>query len=258
MSEAPPTLLHLPYSPWSERARWALRVRGVVHRLRSYQPVIGELALRRLLGRWRGAVSVPVLLAGDRAIADSWDIARWADAHGDGPRLFPAEHLGAVERWNRRADEGMAAGRALSLSRVLASDAALDELTPPPARKLGALARAITRAGTARTRRKYGGDQASDATHLAALTGVLDELRAALGPVPAARPATLLGAFSYADISAAQVLAFVRPPADSILRLGPATRRLFGDDALAGRYADLVGWRDALYERHGARTGAWR
>jgi glutathione S-transferase len=258
MHEAPPTLLHLPYSPWSERARWALRVRGVVHRLRTYQPVLGELALRRLLGRWRGPVSVPVLLVGDRALAGSWDIARWADARGDGPRLFPPEHLAAVERWNQRADAGLSAGRALALARVLASDAALDELTPPPARRLGAFARAITRAGIARTRRKYGGHRAGEHTHRAALTGVLDDLRAALGPGPAARPATLLGEFSYADISAAQVLAFVRPPPDSILRLGPAARGLFGDDALAGRFADLLGWRDALYERHGARTGAWR
>lgn len=251
MIDAPPILIHLPYSPWSERARWALRASNVAFKKRLYQPLVGELALRRLLGRWRGPVTVPILLReGQPPISDSWDIARWADARAG--RLFPADRLADLERWNHRAEEAMAAGRAMSLERVLASPDALDELTPPPARRLGALARAITRAGTARTRRKYAGDRRSFAEHLAVFERVLNELRAALGPDPAARPATLLADFSYADITAAQALAFVRPPGDAILRLGLHTRRLFGDDALAERFADLLAWRDALYARHGA------
>lgn len=250
-----PLLLCLPYSPWSERARWALRACGVPYRPVRYQPLVGELELRRRLRRWRGPVSVPVLLPeGEAAIADSWAIARWADQREGEARLFPPERLADIERWHRRSDEAMAAGRALSLTRVLADDGALDELTPRPLRRFGALTRAITRAGTARTRRKYGGDLRGDAEHLAIQTGFLDELRAALGPDPAAAPATLLGAFTFADISAAQALAFVRPPADPILRLGPRSRLCFGDEALAERYADLLAWRDALYARHGALT----
>lgn len=250
MADATPQLIHLPYSPWSERARWALRASGAAHRRRTYQPLVGELELRRLLRRWRGPVSVPVLVRpGQPALGDSWDIARWADTAG---RLFPADRLADLERWNHRADEAMAAGRALALARVLASDDALDELTPPPLRRLGGLARAVSRAGTARTRRKYGGDRRDLAGHLAILEQFLADLRRALGPDPAAAPATLLGRFTYADISTAQALAFVRPPADTILRLGPHTRRLFGDDALAERHADLLAWRDALYDRFGA------
>lgn len=251
----PPQLLSLPYSPWSERARWALRACGVAFRPVLYQPLVGELALRRRLGAWRGPVSVPVLLReGDAPIADSWAIARWADQQGAEARLFPPEGLADIERWHRRSDEAMAAGRARSLTRVLADDAALDELTPRPLRRFGALTRAITRAGTARTRRKYGGGLRSDADHLAIQLDFLDALRAALGPEPAAAPATLLGAFTFADISAAQALAFVRPPEDPILRLGPRSRACFGDDVLAARYPDLLAWRDALYARHGALT----
>lgn len=250
-----PTLLHLPYSPWSERARWALDARAVPYRRKTYQPVLGEPRLRLLLSRWTGPVSVPVLLlpGAARPIADSGDIARWADERGDGPRLFPADRLGDLERWSRRADEGLSAGRAASLSRVVASPDALDELTPAALRRFGAVTRAITRMGTARTRRKYGGDEQSDARHRAILIEVLDEVRAALGPDPSQGPKTLLGSFTYADITTAQVLAFVRPPDPEILRLGPASRRVFGDDALAERYADLVEWRDALYAAHGAR-----
>src|SRR5580704_5617991 len=54
-------LLGLPYSPWSEKARWALDARHVPYADVTYAPLVGELALRRKLGKWTGAVTVPVL-----------------------------------------------------------------------------------------------------------------------------------------------------------------------------------------------------
>jgi glutathione S-transferase len=236
-----PVLLQLPYSPWSERARWALDTRGIDYKQRRYQPLLGELELRRRLGRWRGPVSVPVLITDDDAIGDSVEIARWADAHGSGPTLFPSDE---VVKWAARSQAGLAAGRAVSLTRVLAMPDAIDELSPPWARKLGGIGRAVTRAGVARTRRKYGGLAQTDAEHQAALQAVLDELRAALGGRP-----TILDAFSFADIAMAQVLCFVAPPDRRYVKLGKANAAAFGDPELAQRYADLVAWRDALYAR---------
>lgn len=236
-----PVLLQLPYSPWSERARWALDARNIDYKQRRYQPLIGELELRRLLKRWRGPVSVPVLLTDDGAIGDSVEIARWADAHGSGPTLFPSD---AVLPWAAKSQEGLAAGRAVSLTRVLAMPDALDELSPPWARKLGGVGRAVTKAGVARTRRKYGGSAQTDAQHQAALEAVLDELRAALGG-----RATILDTFSFADIAMAQVLCFVAAPDRRYVKLGKANAAAFGDPELARRYADLVQWRDALYAR---------
>ena len=55
--------------------------------------------------------------------------------------------------------------------------------------------------------------------------------------------------FSFADIAMAQVLGFVAPPARG-LRIGRNNREAFHDPELAPRYADLVAWRDALYEAH--------
>src|SRR5580698_1853504 len=90
-------LLGLVYSPWTEKARWALDVRRVLYTFRPYQPILGEPALRLKLGRLRGRVSVPVLTLDDgRVLADSADIARWADGRGEGPRLFPPEHEAAI------------------------------------------------------------------------------------------------------------------------------------------------------------------
>jgi glutathione S-transferase len=239
-----PELLGLPYSPWSEKARWALEARGIAYESKLYQPLLGELGLRRKLGKWRGIVSVPVLTDDDgRVIPDSADIARWADQRGEGPVMFPA---GAdVERFIALADRGMAAGRALSLLRLLDDDEGIGEMVPRKLRKLPG-APAMAKAGVARTLRKYRGMRDQEAAR-AALAEVLDEVRAAL-----AGGKTLLGQFTFADVAVAQVLAFVEPPAFG-LKLGDATRRSFCDDVLRERFADLVAWRDALYEAHRPR-----
>lgn len=237
-----PLLLHLPYSPWSERARWSLDLRRVPYEKKTYQPLLGELGLRKRLGRWSGRVSVPVLFTEDGALSESVDIARFANAHGEGPDLFPRD--ANVDHWVRRSEDGMNAGRALSLTRVLAHPEALDELTPKFARPLGFVARAVTRGGVIRTRRKYDGHERTNADHAAALSGVLDEMRASLKSQP-----YLCGALTYADLCASQVIAFVEPPKKG-LKLGPGNRKAYGDPELASRYGDLALWRDRLYEQH--------
>jgi glutathione S-transferase len=239
-------LLGAAYSPWTERARWALERRGVPYRFVPYSPMLGELALRRKLGRWRGVVSVPVLTADDgEVIPDSVAIARWADARGTGESLFPP----GVEPWIERSNAGLEAGRALSLRRVMTVPGAAAEMVPRRLRGLlGPLAGPVGRIGIVRTRRKYGGHRADDAAHARAQGGALDELRAAL----AGRP-TILGGFSFADITMAQVLVYVEPPGFG-LRLGEASRAAFGDPEWRERYADLVRWRDALYEQHRPRA----
>jgi glutathione S-transferase len=249
-------LLHLPYSPWSEKARWALEARGIPYRARHYQPLLGELALRVRLGRPRGPVGVPVLRDGSQVIADSFSIACYAEARGSGPRLFPEGREVDVVRYNDLSERGLAAGRALAMQRVLQSPAALLELVPRGLRKrLGGLAPRIAAVGVKRTLRKWGATAESHAEHERTFREVLDTLRAdlAAGAPDVSRPGgplkTLLGTFSYADIAMAQVLAYVAPPATG-LKIGPGNREAFGDPALAARYVDLLAWRDALYLQH--------
>lgn len=250
-------LIGLSYSPWTEKAKWALEVRGVPFSYRQYQPVVGELALRKKLGRWRGVVSVPVLVADDgRAIADSCAIARYADRLGDAPSLFPAEHAHAIDALVALSERALSAGRVLALIRVLGDRDALIELAPRPLRRLRALAAGLGRFGVKRTLAKYGGSVTAQAQHTAALAEALDEVRAALAHAPGTgEGGPLLGPFTFADIAVAQAAAFVTPPRTG-LRLGEASRRSFTDPALAARYADVLTWRDALYARH--RTAAPR
>ena len=247
-----PELLGLPYSPWSEKARWALEARGIAYDKRLYQPLLGELALRKKLGKWSGIVSVPVLTDDDgRVVADSAEIARWADQRGDGPAMFPRGDEAEVERLIALSDRGLAAGRALSLLKLLDDEQGILEMVP---RKLRGVpgTRQLARTGIARTLRKYRGLRDRDAAH-AALAGVLDEVRAALAKAPASTGVkTLLGRFTFADVAVTQVLAFVEPPAFG-LELASATRRSFCDDVLRERFADLVAWRDALYDAYRPR-----
>lgn len=124
-----PTLIGLPYSPWSEKARWALDASGVAYRKRTYEPMIGELGLRRLTGNWSGKVSVPVLAIGGRGLADSAVIAKWADDHGKTPgTLFPAGKDAEIARWIEVGEAALSAGRTLALTRQLQDPAALAEL----------------------------------------------------------------------------------------------------------------------------------
>lgn len=245
-----PTLLQLAFSPWSERARWALDARGIAHDTVEYQPLLGELHLR-WLRRAAGGASVPVLRTADGAICDSLDIARWANTQGTGPDLFPAARADELAAIGDAADRALAAGRARALRRMAASPEALQEQVPWFLRWSGPVARAVAKAGTLRTLGKYGA--ADDDTARAGLLRALDDLRAHLARgVEVDGVRTLLGGFTWADITAAQALAFVQPPREG-LRIGPGTRAAFTDPYVAAVSPDLLAWRDALYARHRAR-----
>jgi glutathione S-transferase len=129
-------LVGIPFSPWSEKARWALEVRRVPYRKVTYAPLIGELGLRRRMGKWSGRVSVPVLFDDDgRPIADSLAIAQWADTRGEGESLFPEDLRSEVLRFAELSERALAAGRALSLPRMLDDRDALLEMVPKRSRR---------------------------------------------------------------------------------------------------------------------------
>jgi glutathione S-transferase len=243
-------LLGLPFSPWSEKAKWALDARRVPYRFRIYQPLIGEPALRIKTGRWRSNVTVPVLVDEHGTVYDdSSRIARFADAHGGGPTLFPNGSEAAIEHWIEVGERALDAGRALSLERTLKDDEALTELLPRGLRRpLGRFGPRAAALGVMRTLRKYGARARSLDAHRETTRAALGELRGALEKSTTS-PKTLLGAFTFADIAAAQMLAFVTPPRFGLM-VGKANRRSFTDPELARDYIDLIEWRDALYDAH--------
>lgn len=238
-----PTLVYLPYSPWSEKARWALDHHGVGYDGRVHVPLSGEPALRLRTRRLTGRASVPALIADDGVLLDSFDIAQYAEEHGRGASLFPSEHAAAIAEWNARSEAALAAGRKAAFARALDDPATLEEGLAPllPASLRGPL-RFVANGAIAYMRRKYGIDQVDDKI----LVATLDALREAIEH----HGRYVLGELSYADLAMAVVLQFVRPVADEHVPLGPATRRTLGDPALASRYPDLIEWRDRLYAQH--------
>src|SRR5258708_26974584 len=247
-----PKLVSLKVSPWSERAKWALDHHGLTYEVVEHMPVIGERRLRRLVGSGKPRATVPVLIAGAELLTESWDIAAYADREGQGTKLIPPEHEAAIRIWAALADEAANAGRARGLAAMLASGPALDEHGPPlvprwlrPA--LRPLARALTRAFV----RKYQLQLGEGETHTRAVRAALDRLRAGL----AASSPYLEGSFSYADIVMASLIQGISPVDNGFVKLGPATRAAWTHASLAAEYADLVGWRDSLYEKRRRRPG---
>jgi len=244
-------LVYLSYSPFSERARWALDHHRLPYRRTHFQPLLGEPGMRLRTRNFKKPVTAPALYDGERWHLDSWSIAQHAEATGKGAPLFPPEHLEAITNYDVLSEKGLAAGRAIGLARVLESDEALLALVPKRLlRAMGrTLALATSRYGVERALRKYGARDEDDASHQATLRSVLDSIREGLRPSEAG-PATLLGIFSYADITAAQVLQLVDPAPRGGFRIHPDSVGPYTRDDLRAEFADLLEWRDALYEAH--------
>ena len=238
-------LVSLHVSPWSERARWALDHHRLPYRKEEHMVYLGERKLRRLTGKPRN--TVPILVTDGTVLNDSWDIAQYADREGASPSLFPAEHVAEIEAWAKTTDRLLAAGRGLILRALMGDAAALDESLPGNVPGVvRPLLRPVVRGVTRYFMKKYSlGDATREAADLAAVRGVLDEMRA-LG---LARR-TVFERFTYADVLLATTLQGVSPVADRHLRLRPATRRVWTRDALARDYADLLAWRDWVYDAH--------
>jgi glutathione S-transferase len=247
-------LVSLPYSPWSEKARWALDHHAVPYSEKTYQPIIGEPWMRVRQRKASGPVSVPALFAGTERLRDSLSIARYAERVGKGVPLFPEGDASAIEELDDRSEVGLRAGRALALDRVLQSEAALREMLPKSIRGVGSVGTAIAAFGIRRTLRKYGAHSVALPEHEAQLVAILDDVRARLRSTGngSPEPRYLRGKFTYADIAIAQVLQFVAPVAETFrsVRIAKASRACFEHPKLAGAYRDLLAWRDALYARH--------
>ena len=240
-------LTAIRFSPWSEKARWALDHHGCTYRELDYEPILGEYVLRWQMRRPFGRITVPVLRDGEHWLTDSFDIALHAESIGRGTPLFPKEHLAEISDWNRRSEIALAAGRAILMqswsdSRELAI-AALPDRIPEALKPLFI---PVGRRRLRSFRAKYAirdGDRAP----LAALTAELDGLEQAL----AGRRHLVGGAFSYADIAMALSLQQVRPvDPRHIVRmagLGPSGMNV---PELESRHAGLIAWRDELYARH--------
>lgn len=240
-------LLAIGYSPWSEKARWALDHHRIDYQEEAYTPLLGELALRARLGQWSGRISVPTLLVEDRSIADSYNIANYAEENTQGAALlFPEANRAEIALWNERSERVLAAGRTLISSRVLANEAAKREALPAmPALVKRFLYKPLAAIGGEYLSRKYQYRESLDSERLSC-----DEIFTQLAGALEGGDYLVGNSFTYADLAMAVGLQIVQPVVDGYIRLGPATRVAWTDEALLASFPGLIAWRDRIYSRH--------
>lgn len=237
-------LVGLHYSPWSERARWALDHHRLPYVKHEYIPMISEPRLRLKLKRLGGRVTVPILFDDGAVLRDSFDIARHADLRGAAPPLFPRGNEADIAALNTRFEPAMEAGRCMVVRRTAEHPSAKYDSVPGPAWARPALG-PIANLGLRYFVRKYDLDGRTAADDLGIIRDALVEIRSLLGDRD-----TLLDTFSYADIIAATLLQFVLPCDPRYIRLTEATESCWTTPDLADEFADLVQWRDTLYEQY--------
>src|SRR5215208_6243006 len=197
-----PTLIGEYFSPWSEKARWALDHHGIAYTYREHVPLLGEPLLRVRARRLTERVSVPLLVTDAGPIPDSLAIARYAERVGRAAHLFPLDREDELSWWNARSEAALASARALYLDRVTRNQEAKIEMQPaflPHAVRRASVP--IADAAIGFLRRKYGIDAANAGAAEGSLIRELETLRTARGVGGALY---LLGdRISYADVAMA-------------------------------------------------------
>ena len=241
-------LYQLSYSPWSEKARWALDSAQLSYQPLEFDPIYGWITLRVRTANLKEPLTVPVMIDGATKLTDSFDIAMWSQDQSPQSKLMPADKLEQIKQWNKLSEEGLCAARAICVSKAANNKAAKTESVPaiipswarPYATPL--VSRALNQLAH---KYQFPLDESNQAAHQT-LERVLEQLAQALeGGKP-----YILGEFSYADIVMATSLQFIKPVADEYIALGEATRACMTIPELAYRYAALIEWRDGLYEKH--------
>jgi glutathione S-transferase len=235
----------IPFSPWSEKARWALDHHQIHYRYEEHFPLVGDLKLRLLLRKPTGRVTAPVLEDGGRWYTDSFDIAKYADEVGRGSRLIPDDKREVIAEWNRRSEVLLAAGRAMTMIPLQNPAASVRWLPPGVPDALKPVLAPVNAAFIKRFVRKYRMEEDAG-SHERVVNEGFEHLTSALS----GGKRYLLGNFSYADIAMAVTLQFVTPPSKRFMAAGPGGREGWTNKALAERFPELLAWRDALYEEH--------
>ncbi|HEV7734283.1 MAG TPA: glutathione S-transferase family protein [Candidatus Binatia bacterium] len=219
-------LIELYPSPWSERLRWVLELKGVPYRRTPYVPLAGQDEHK---GR-TGIATAPVLIADEEIVGDSDRAVDWLEARHPSPALLPDDprRRAQVRAWELYATEVLApAGRLLMIGRLKAMN------VQPIADYFAT---------------KYHWDEAEEGRVGQLLGTALPELAAAVATSP-----YLVGdAFTRADLTLAALLTPVLGlPADDLFAIDPGTRMMFSSPLGADpALAPLADWRERTYRAH--------
>ncbi|MCS6985576.1 MAG: glutathione S-transferase N-terminal domain-containing protein [Leptospiraceae bacterium] len=232
------------YSPWSEKARWALDYHRQIYHWHEYTPLVDSLQLMWKAKKWR--VSVPILITPWEVIEGSLNIVRYGEKHGRKEKLLPFSHEEEILDIDALCDVAYRASRAIITARVEDNSEAQKALMPqfiPPSYHEFALP--LAKVATLYLERKYSFGGVPLAQHKEVLRSVLQELRQKVR-----KNKTIFESFTLADISVALTLQFVSPVSDHFIPLSPPLREAFTQEDLAEEFSDLISWRNFIYENY--------
>lgn len=242
-------LVLIPFSPWSEKARFALDYCNVKYTRKSYTIMLDDWWVRILLKRPFGAFTLPFLIQPDgKVVEDSYALSRSIPEVA--AQLFPVAQLDDILRVNQLCDQLLDTGRALASQAVLTDREAMFENIPPfiPV-KLRPYLLSIVKIAISSLDKQFGVLAKSPEQLLQKMRSDLVQLREIIH-AKKGREGTLLEQLSFADIAAAAALHFVSPVQHAKVRIAPHTRKTMTQPSLASEFQDLLTWRDALYTRY--------
>jgi glutathione S-transferase len=202
----PCTLITIPISHYCEKARWALDRAGVAYRERAHLQVLHWVAVRRA----GGGRTVPVLVCGDRVLAESADIVAYADSWGAGLRSADPEVRALAEELDVRLGPS---GRAWMYDSMRGETALVARYGPTgvPAWQRRALPLAFPLVGRV-IDRYLDITPASAAASLEEVRSVFDSVAARLGGGGSGARYLVGDSFSAADLTFAALSAAVLMP----------------------------------------------
>lgn len=222
-------LIELYPSPWSERLRWVLDLKGLSYRRTQFVPLAGEAAHKKKTG----IATAPVLFADGEVIGDSDRAVDWLEARHPAPALLPADprRRAQVRAWELLATE------------VLAPSARLVMIGRYKALNIQPLADHFAA--------KYHWNEAEERRVDRLLRTALPELAAAV----ASGPHLVGDAFTRADLTVAALLApALGLPPDDVFAIDAGMRQMFGTPFGGDpQLAPLRDWRDRVYRQHRGR-----
>lgn len=254
MSQVIPELIGIRYSPWTEKARWALDHHGFNYRYSEHLILLGMPALRLKTGKLTGDLTVPILIDGEKKFFDSFDIAlhadQWAEA-GRSAKLFPPtqnERFNRIKYYNDLSERALDAGRALLVSKIPKNRQAVRENIPSFLPQfLRPACTPLVSIGLKYIAHEFDIGSSESKKSAEEFSSILATIDADLTK---SASGYLLGDFSYADVAIAAALQLLKPVSNDYVRIGDGMRACMTEDTLSHQFSDLVRWRDSIYERH--------
>ncbi|GAC1371796.1 MAG: hypothetical protein NVS3B3_14210 [Aquirhabdus sp.] len=239
-------LLGMYFSPWTERARWALDYHQIPYRYVEYTTLLGQPLLRFKTSKPFGKVSVPLLITPDQKVNDSFEIAVYADGKSKKEPLVPSAHSTEIKDWTASAELALYSARIRATRRIQSSAAALaDRLPSYTPRFMRKPFVPMAYIATEYILRKYQLEDDRDDQLLRNMDDFFGRADKALRGRK-----FVFEKLSFADIVIATALQAITPVDDKYIYLGLPSRKCMCEPDLAKKYASLIQWRDDFYEQY--------